>query len=196
MDQTKGFALIASMLFLVVLTLLGISAFSGVGLQERMASNLKEKERATEVAEVATRGAESFLSNYPPPGVFEEIPPAKADGTGGVWTLNGPLPNDDIADLLSDANWASGIEFAGPPFDTSTLIGSGITGDSSDATSKKYAAKPRSFTEEAAFVPYTLDPDDAANGKGLFYYRVSGRGVGGNATAVSIVQSMYMQRYK
>jgi type IV pilus assembly protein PilX len=196
MDQTKGFALIASMLFLVVLTLLGISAFSGVGLEERMASNLKEKERATEVAEVATRGAESFLADYPPPGVFEEIPPAKADGTGGVWTLNGPLPNDDVNDLLSDSNWASGIEVASPPFDDSLLIGSGSTVNGLHATSEKYAVRPRSFTEEAAFVAYTLDPDDKANGEGLFYYRVSGRGVGGNLTAVSIVQSMYMQRYK
>ena len=63
----SGFALIGSLLFLVVLTLLGLSSISTVTLQERMASNMREKDRASEVAEVAARDGEQFLSNFPPP---------------------------------------------------------------------------------------------------------------------------------
>ncbi len=191
-----GFALIGSLLFLIVLTLLGLSSISTVTLQERMASNLKEKERATEVAEVAVRGGEDFLVNFPPPGITWEIPVAASNGGGDVWSLGGFLsPPDPLAALSvfdSDSTWASAIDFTAPPFDSSTLIGSGLV----SGASAKYAAKPQSITEEAAFTPYTLDPDDLATGNGVFFYRVSGRGFGGNQTALSIVQSMFLQRYK
>ncbi len=192
----SGFALIGSLLFLVVLTLLGLSSISSVTLQERMASNMREKDRASEVAEVAARDREQYLADFPPPGVLRDIPNAKSDGTGDVWSLGGFLSTPDPAAALdvfvADANWSSATDFTGRPFDTSTLLGSGkVSGISS-----KYAARPQSITEEALFVPYTLNPEDRATGNGMFFYRISGRGVGGNVTAVSVVQSMYLQRYK
>jgi type IV pilus assembly protein PilX len=193
---SSGFALVGSLLFLVVLTLLGLSSISTVTLQERMASNLREKDRASEVAEIAARDGEQFLANFPPPGVVREIPNAKSDSTGDVWSLGGFLsPADPSAGphvFLVDANWGSAIDFTGRPFDTDVLLGSGQV----SGVSSKYAARPQSITEEALFVPYTLNPEDLANGNGLFFYRITGRGVSGNETAVSIVQSVYLQRYK
>lgn len=181
---STGFVMIASLLFLIVLTLLGISAMSTVGLQERMASNLKEKARATELAEVAMRADERFLSNA------TDIPTASASPVAGqVWTYTSTL------DFLATSTWTSLpliSTHSEPPFDTAALIGTGLVA----GASAKYFAAPQSVTEEAAFVPYSLDPDDIALGRGLFYYRVTGRGFGGNATALSILQSMYMQRYR
>lgn len=191
---SAGFALIASLLFLIVLTLLGISSMGSVGLQERMAANLKEKARATEAGESATRGAELFLAQYPPAGVFEEIPVTSgAPQTNQVWTKGGPIggANDPVSDFTDDATWgASAMTFSAPPFDTTTLIDTGAGG------TNLYAAKPQSYTEQYAIQPYTLNPEDLAKGAGIFYYRVTGRGVGGNSTAVSVVQSMYARRFK
>lgn len=184
--RSSGFSLVASLLILVVLTLLGISSIGNVGLQERMASNLKEKERATEVAEVAARSAEQILNDRTDP------PRASSDGSGdNVWELNGPLPTDHIYDLLTDTNWTSALEFTGPPFDDEDLIGTGLTSDHQT----KYVEKPRSYTEEYYFDPAAIDDESLAKRVGNSYYRISGRGVGGNDTAVSIVQSMFMQRY-
>jgi type IV pilus assembly protein PilX len=205
---SSGFALIASLLFLVVLTILGLSSMSGVGLQERMAANLKEKERASEAAEVAARGAELYLADYAPTGVLEEIPDARSTVVSGqpppnVWTLDGPIPattppmtsTEKLQQLATnDAIWANAITFTAPPFNDNTLIGAGI--NATTGASEKYAARPQSYTEESAFMPYTLNPEDLATGAGRFYYRVTGRGVGGNATAVSVVQSMYTRRFK
>ena len=172
-----GFVMIASLLFLIVLTLLGMSAMGMVGLQQRMASNLKEKERATEVAEVAIRASEVWLSNE------TEIPVA---GSAVVSIF------DNTTNFILASTWSSVATHNLPPFNDSTYIGTGLVG----GASAKYFAAPQSITEEAAFVPYSLYPDDIALGRGMFYYRVTGRGFGGNVTAQSIVQSMYMQRYR
>lgn len=203
--KSGGFALIASLLFLIVLTILGVSSMSTVGLQERMAANLKEKERASEAAEVAARGAEIYLADYPPPGVFEEIPEAQSVRESGeaapdVWILDGPIPDTVPADATvqefatNDDVWTDSITFDAPPFDDDTLIGTGV--NTATGVSERYAARPQSYTEEFDFQPYSLNPEDLAEGKGAFYYRVTGRGVGGNDTAVSVVQSMVLQRFK
>ena len=159
---------------------LGVTAMEMSGLQEHMASNLKEKERATEAAETSTRGAEQFLT------LQTDIPTPSATGPTTVWTLDSPTGG--IAGFLNDANWASAIGFTGPPFDSAGLIGTG--------GANLYAAVPQSYTEEALFQPYSLDPEDLATGNGLFFYRVTGRGIGGNVTAVSVLQSMFLNRYK
>jgi type IV pilus assembly protein PilX len=191
----NGFALIASLLFLVVLTVLGISSISTVSLQEHMASNLKEKERASEAAEVAIRSAEGFI------GAQSDIPTAKSDGTSGIWTKGDCLPSPDkdappeVFVNLSVSFWnSSAVEYSNPPFDDNELIGSGY----SSSGDTRYVQKPRSFSEENNFVPYgtSLDPDRRARGEGLFYYRTTGLGFGGNSTAQAIVQSMYMNRWR
>lgn len=196
---SSGFTLIATLLFLVVLAFLGVSSLGTVSLQERMASNLKEKERATEVAEVANRDAERFLAEFPPAGTLEEIPRADRNSGDDVWVLGWYVnpahttpPDASLSAFLNEENWVNASAFVGPPFDDSSYIGSGLR----LGASAKYAALPQSITEEAAFDPYSLNPDDLALGKGVFYYRVTGRGVGGNETAVSIVQSMYLRRFK
>lgn len=184
--RSSGFSLVASLLILVVLTLLGVSSISNVGLQERMASNLKEKERATEIAEVAARSSEQTLDNRTDP------PRASSDGSGdNVWERDGPLPNNDIYDLLTDTYWDDALEFTAAPFDNDDLIGVGLTADHQT----KYVERPKSYTEEYDFEPADLSPEALAKRIGDSYYRISGRGVGGNATAVSITQSMFMQRY-
>lgn len=180
-DRTSsGFALVASLLLLLVLTLLAVSSMSTVSMQERMAKNLKEKQRASEASEMAARGAERFLAQ------LTDIPEPGNTAPTNVWNIDGPTGG--IAGFVIDSNWVNAIDFTSPPFDTGTLIGTG--------SANLYAARPQSYTEEALFQPYTLDPEDLAQGNGLFYYRVTGRGVGGDVTAVSIIQSMFMNRFK
>lgn len=179
-QASSGFTLVASLLILLVLTLLGVSSMSTVSMQERMAKNLKEKERASEASEMATRGAERFLTQ-----LFDIPVPSNTTPTN-VWNLDGPTGG--VAGFSTDSNWANSIDFTSPPFDTGNLIGTG--------SANLYAARPQSYTEEVLFQPYSLDPEDLAQGNGLFFYRVTGRGVGGDVTAVSVIQSMFMNRYK
>lgn len=184
-EESGGFALIAGLLFLIVLTMLGISSIGTVGLQERMAANLKEKERANEAAEVAARSAEVFLLD------LSDIPDAKVSAPAEVWALD--APTGGIEGFLDLNNWAAAITVKAPPFNVNKdgeveIIGVG--------DENHYAGAPQYYIEEDRFVPYTLHPDDRAYGRGRFYYQVTGRGLGGTQTAQSVVQSRYLRRYK
>lgn len=60
--SSRGFALITALLMLVILTLLGVSMMSGVGLQEKISSNTREKTRAFDAAQAALIYAQNYLA--------------------------------------------------------------------------------------------------------------------------------------
>jgi type IV pilus assembly protein PilX len=47
----RGMALVAALLLLVVITILGIGMFRSFGIQERLAGNTRDKQRALHTAE-------------------------------------------------------------------------------------------------------------------------------------------------
>lgn len=57
-----GMVLITTMLLLVVVTLLALAMFHGVGLEERIAGNTMEKQRAVQAAVTAQQYAEQWLA--------------------------------------------------------------------------------------------------------------------------------------
>ncbi len=57
----QGVALLMAMLFLVILTLIGIASMTGTTLEERMARNSRETNIAFQAAEAAMRDAETDL---------------------------------------------------------------------------------------------------------------------------------------
>jgi type IV pilus assembly protein PilX len=61
-----GIALITALLLLVMLTLLAITMFRGFGLQQKVAGNTREKERAFQAAETVLQHAEYWLTTAPP----------------------------------------------------------------------------------------------------------------------------------
>lgn len=179
--RSRGIALVTSLIFLAVVTVLALSAMRGVGMQEQMASNLREKSRALDAANTALRYREFWISRWVKEG--EEPPQAKADGEDGVWLLGAPLegmPQDGLDGFAADAVWSAPnvLVYEQPPFDNGT---NGLI------------AKPRVFVEWACFEADGLDVANAAkaNNPITVYYRVTGRGLGGNKTAVAVVQSTY-----
>lgn len=53
LDSQRGAALAVGLIFLLVLTILGVSSLSTTSLEEKMAGNLQEKSRAFQTAEAA-----------------------------------------------------------------------------------------------------------------------------------------------
>lgn len=107
----KGAALIVSLLILLVMTVLGVSAMSTSVLQERMANNHHQRQVAFQAAEAALRAAEGFLvtnitsvaalrTNFnnaaPVAGLYSERSPVTGDNTR-------PLPAG--VDLYDDTGW-------------------------------------------------------------------------------------------
>ena len=103
-NPQKGSALVISLILLVVMTLLGVQAMRTNLTQERMASNVQDRNFAFQGAEAALREGERqgpFSANSPP-----LANPAAWDGTGaGVNTL------DDFDDRFAQ----DPAHHAGPP---------------------------------------------------------------------------------
>lgn len=61
--EQNGAALVTSLIFLVILTLLGISASRGVIMQQLVARNYRDQDLALQAAEAALKSAESCIRN-------------------------------------------------------------------------------------------------------------------------------------
>src|SRR5688572_1152795 len=63
--RERGAVLIVALLFLVMLTLLGVTAMTGTTMEERMSGNARDASIAFQAAEAALRDARRDLSSYP-----------------------------------------------------------------------------------------------------------------------------------
>ncbi len=180
-SRERGIALISSLLLLIIITILGISMFRGLGSQEKIAGNLREKDRALHAAESAQQYSEWWLlqgnnaatgsvtcaapalnANVAQPNICNQTLP-NALGLVGQPVVNAPLP------------WTIGATYT--PMNMSTMT-AGQTGSSGDPP---YFAPP-------GF--YIADLGLAADGAGEAY-QIDAYGFGGAQTTVAIVESTY-----
>jgi type IV pilus assembly protein PilX len=61
--EQRGMVLISAILLLLIITILAVSMFRSFGVQAKIASNVREKERALHAAQAAQQYAEWWLSN-------------------------------------------------------------------------------------------------------------------------------------
>jgi type IV pilus assembly protein PilX len=97
----RGVVLIVALVFLALLTLMGLSGMDTSVTEERMASNMQDYNQAFEAAEVAIETGEAWLSSQ------IDLPTKNSAGTAEVWTTNGPDPDADAVGwwLERDAAW-------------------------------------------------------------------------------------------
>lgn len=98
-SRQQGVVLFTAMIFLIVLTLLGINSVQNSSLEERMAGNTRNRDMAFQAAEAALRQAENTLTTW----------------RAGPWTgggvpaglSNNPNHANDIGYWGTVGNWAS-----------------------------------------------------------------------------------------
>lgn len=169
----QGAVLVVSLIILLLLTIIGVTAMRTVTMEERMAGNLRDRNLANQAAESAVRfGADWVLS-------LTSRPEPDAVGTNGVWSLG------DIGDLDDPAfDWTgAGFEFGTRPGMADALNLAGV------------AREPRYAVEERYFFADSATPEDAAKGIGWYYYQVTGGGFGGSENSRSTLQATIGQRY-
>jgi type IV pilus assembly protein PilX len=161
--RDAGFVLIASLLILVVLTIIAVAMFRSFGLQELMAGNLREKTRAIEAANSALSYAEWWLNqNNTGTGISCAAAPSPA-GTARVCS-------NQLSNPTTLSNWT--------PASTYTLPSSTISTSGGQGT---YYASPKFYIQYLGL--------DAT--KNATVYLVTALGYGGNANALAVVQSTY-----
>ncbi len=169
MDSNKqqGAVLVSVMIYMLVLSMLGISSMHGTAMEERMASNEWEHFRAFQAAESVIQDAEVWFLLQP------NLIEASADGSTGVWPTGTVIVN---AIMNSRFRWSTnGISYGDKSGKSAELFGGLI-------------ASPKYVIEEAGFEPADNDPDTLAKKTGVFYYRLSAHGYGRSVGSRSILQ--------
>lgn len=164
-QQQQGIALLTGLIFLVILTLIGIASMNTTALTEKSTQNMRDSSASFSSAESALGDGEQWVQNQ------SSIPTAVSSCSSApckVWQYNvlGSFYQQ------SDSWWQStAIPFSGTIYNV--------------------AAQPYYIIEQYGFVPYNLSVDTESKGQGYYYYRVTSRGTGNTSSAHSVVQSIY-----
>ncbi len=161
--RQRGIALIMGLMFLVVLTLLGMAAMRGTILEERMAGNARDRDLAFQAAEAALRAAEQQITGA--------VLPAFAAGT--AYTPR-------IADGTLNDYWQNTHVW-----DNTQSVALGWNPDGTNAA-PRYVIEELGVTAGGGTGGLGVG---ALNDEGV--YRVTARGVGSSANTVVILQAVY-----
>jgi len=177
--RQRGAMLIFCLIFLLVLTMMGVANMESAVLEERMAGNLQDQNAAFEAAEIALQAAEHWLLQQ------RDLPQTSADGNGMVWERDAADPDD--TDSLhwwqdasrDDSQWweANAIEVAG------------VEG---------LAAAPRYIIEEWSQITtgQSIAIGTGQQSRVRVFHRVTARGSGAGDTAVVQLQSTFVKSYE
>lgn len=164
-----GMVLVTSLLLLIVVTLLAVGMFRSFGLDEKIAGNVREKQRALGAAETAEQYAESWLVN----GNSSTGAPCTVFVTATAASNVGQV----CSNVLTNANqvpWTAGVYYA--PTVTSAMNVSTAGGQGS------YYFSPAFYISYLGASP---------NGLGNIF-QIDAVGYGGSADTVAVVESTYI----
>jgi type IV pilus assembly protein PilX len=179
----KGVALIMALIFLLLLTMLGMSALSTTSLEEKMAANTKERNTAFQAAESALMVAEAWV-------IAQINKPIFPDTANGLY-----LPNSCTANTAKsvwdcpDLNWSSTSDLVVYPSTPTGIVSGGLT---------KVGTQPKYVIEDLGEMPETggsVVVPTTYKGKGNTVLRVTARGTGGADAAQAMVQSVYSRAF-
>ena len=166
----SGVVLAISLIILLLLTIIGLSATQTTALEEKMAGNLRDKSLAFQAAESALRAAELSL-----PSISSST--YVAAGTGGFYLDNSPTPNPipSATAILTDNFWSSNPNATLP---TPTGLGNVI-----DANPPLYIIQKLPTFH---YLPCALPCQN------FVPYKITVRATGGTTNTVVILQSIKM----
>jgi len=95
----QGMALVISLLLLVAITLLAVSTMRSTTMQERMASNLNDRELAKQVVESTIRQAATLFPPAPGSAWYTATLPVPAADTADVWQTPAAWDNAGVVDM-------------------------------------------------------------------------------------------------
>ena len=196
-----GAALITSLIFLTVLTVLGMSSMGTALLESRMAGNSRDRNLAFQAAELGLRDAESFIrdSGRIAGNVMLESQPSAGDGDYAAiscakgFCYNGPDWNKSGVDWI-----------ANPAFENETYWANALQYQRNDATTKKGVGKagvalaikpayvlPAALPLVSAQPEYLIESLPQKIGSDKSFYRIAVRGYGMRSGTRVILQEVF-----
>jgi type IV pilus assembly protein PilX len=186
--RQQGAILVIALLFLVLLTIIGISSISSVTLEERMAGNLREQTTAFQAAESALRDAEIDLEK----------------DIGGTGTRD-PMTIAVHFAIDCSGSFGTGAADKGacrqPAAPAGTWQTEIVTASAWNWTDANKTVAYGTYTGAPAVagvarqpryvIEYLQEKDDGTTLPPTRYFRITARGWGGTDTSTVTLQSIY-----
>lgn len=179
--RERGLVLVSSLLLLLVITIIALGLFRSFDVQERIAGNIREKQRATHAAESALQYAEWWLSS----GANSSQPAVACSVLLNANLGEGQICSNTMATIAAkpaDVPWA----VSGAPVGVSYTPLAGVS--SFGMNIQPTTPVVNSYAQAPVF--YISYLGTCADGQGSCY-QIDSVGYGGTASAVSVVQSTY-----
>jgi type IV pilus assembly protein PilX len=187
----RGVVLISSLLLLIVVTIIALSLFRSFGMQEKIAGNMREKQRALQAAESAQVFAEIWLSNNAT-GLSVTCA-GMLNGTIGEGqicanTLPTVVPNGDVTIVpWTITGVPVGVTYlpTGPTAATTMSINNAsiLTYSQGNLANPTYFGTPTFYISDMG---HSADPGIPGE-----VYQVDAYGYGGSKDTVAVVESTY-----
>lgn len=171
----QGSALIVALVFLLAMTLIGVTSMQSTTQQESMAGNVRNYNLAFQAAEAALRSAENMLGGRTPQQM-NAIPSPPSDATGGGFIA------------LRNQGGDAGAFWMGF-FDQNPALPQPVNNiNPVNSDNVNILIQPPSYVIEENSTGALIPPCPTA---GVRCFRITARGLGGTTDAVAIVQSTY-----
>jgi len=164
----RGAALVISLIFLLVITIVAVAGTRSTTMQERMAGNTRDRNLAFQAAESGLREGEDFIESLASLGNF--------DGTNGLYGLTDTAP-----DYTDSATWST--------------AGNHVTADEDYGSyeAPRYFIKYYTIVPGAQDGALNLSGYGDNKGSGdVTIFRITSRGTGGGADSAEVtVRTFY-----
>jgi len=177
--REQGFILVTGLLFLVVMTLVGLALFRSTGLLDRLTTNTRDKQRSFEAAESAMEYGVWWLGT--PGGGAQASCAANSGATVAnlkVCTESLGATLSTLANVEASGSWINRA-FSYTPPNMTVAAGGGMA----SATDVNYYKAPGVYIENLGL---------STDGKSQFY-QLSSYGYGGDSNTVSVVRATFKQ---
>ena len=182
--RERGFILVTGLLFLVVMTLLGLALFRSSGLLDRITANTRDKQRSFEAAQSAIQYSAWWLQTV---------------GGGTATTCAGNTASTTVSSLhvcsealstslttIAGMTWADKAFRYPQPGMTVAAAGSVAGGMNAGGTDVIYSQAPGVYLESLGL---------SADGSSTFYQSTA-YGYGGDSNTVSVVRATFKRTAK
>lgn len=200
----SGAALITGLIFMVVLTMIGVTAARMSTLEERMSGNMRDRSIAMQAAELALRDAERDIRNQFAPGAATSPDPRRSPPISGVTgfaaTCNldatASTYDDGLCDRRGAAPTYTSTSVTFPTFTASGTTFAAMTLDLTGAPSVSYgrytgAASIAGLTVMPRYIIEAVPKYISGETGEVFFYRITVRAQGANPNTAVWLQEVF-----
>ena len=200
-SEQRGATLAIVLIFLVLVTLIGVTAMTTTTLEEKMAGNLKDQNLAFQAAESALRDAKLDILGLDRDRLDSTPPPPAAPGPGRVPPISGETGFNDGTDTRPSCS-SSGATlglcatastgFADAALNATSILTQNFTAAPSVAYGTFTGARRLSdVARQPRYIIEAVNVRPQGNTGKLIWYRITARGYGARVETQVTVQEVF-----